>query len=179
MPYCVYRRYSHFQKLLDLISLKDYNVLKKGMYLPGFALRKAAKTKNRFDAFAKILAYLAAGDKISLHADEYSRAALLDFLTPDKVIREAVRDRHARREKFAHQDDSANAKRLYITKRVEKLVAPGASLDELDGGLSYYNVYTPNSAAKSKYAGPFLSPATGENGDAERAKLVTKWKTCP
>ncbi len=125
-----------------------------------------------------MLSYLAAGDGNDLRADDYSRAALLDFLTPDEVIRAAIRDRHSRRTTFRNQDGAADDDYFFSKKRVKKLLVDSA--EEYDGGLSYYNVYKPNSAAKPKYAGPFLSKSAPDGVQAaDHAKLLNKWKMCP
>jgi hypothetical protein len=105
-PYCIFRRYNHFKLLLETIFGRKPQVPKD--------------TLNRFLEFERILKNLA--DPNPPNADAYGQAALLDFLTPDALIQQAIQDRFKSRKRFSVQDDSPNAISFFTEKRVEKLV---------------------------------------------------------
>ena len=155
--YCVYRRNRHFRLLLDAITVKDYSELKAAGKLPKrLRVFRSKKEEDRYQQFGEILAHLA--DTGGAAPDDFSRAALLDFLTPDARFRAAVRERHRTRERFAVQDDDANARLFFSSARVAKLLATDAAKDtELDGGLAYYDIDRLNDAAAKKMAGPRIT----------------------
>lgn len=110
-PYCIFRRYNHFKLLHETIF--------------GGKLQMPKDNLNRFLEFERMLKNLADPN----NADPYVQAALLDFLTPDALIQQAIQDRFKSRKRFSVQDDSLNARLFFADKRVAKLVtAPQADV---------------------------------------------------
>ena len=179
-PYCVFRRNRHFELLLDSITVKDYKKLKAADKLPKRLLlsQRSSKEADRYQKFGQILAHLA-GTGVAA-PDDFSRAAFLDFLTPDSLFRAAVRERHSSRERFAVQDDNANAKIFFSSARVVKLLATNAAGDkELDGGLAYYDTDRPNDAAAKKWAGPRIRVDEKRKETSEQfAARLRNWLAC-